>query len=248
MSVTSTDIVIYAAQNMPVDDTSTAGGAVNSGIRVVFEDIVATDTVSVSGSSASDTGNITITGRSAAGAVVTDTFAMSGTSLVAGTQSFERILIAQTAAAAVGTVRVQDTSTSTAIGTIAVAESGFRRPFYDATANAAGGAAKTLYEKCFIANNHATLALLGATVIEVSSGVYADMTFGLEANVSSSQSVTDRTTVPTGVGSYGNGASGVPQTNLDPVTQHGMWLKFELAAGAAAQNSFYQFQVSGTTT
>jgi hypothetical protein len=158
MSVTSTDIVIYAAQNMPVDDTSTAGGAVNSGIRVVFDDIVATDTVSVSGSSASDTGNITITGRSAAGAVVTDTFAMSGTSLVAGTQSFERILIAQTAAAAVGTVRVQDTSTSAAIGTIAVAESGFRRPFYDATANAAGGAAKTLYEKCFIANNHATLA------------------------------------------------------------------------------------------
>ena len=39
MSVVASDIVVYASQNMPQDDLSTAGGAINSGIRLVFTDI-----------------------------------------------------------------------------------------------------------------------------------------------------------------------------------------------------------------
>ena len=42
MSILAQDIVFYASENMPTDDTLPAGGAINSGVRVVFTNIVNT--------------------------------------------------------------------------------------------------------------------------------------------------------------------------------------------------------------
>ena len=38
MAVTSSDLVLYASANMPLNDNNTSGGAINSGIRVTFTD------------------------------------------------------------------------------------------------------------------------------------------------------------------------------------------------------------------
>jgi len=247
MSVTSSDIVVYASQNMPEDDTTISGGAIDSGVRVVFTDIVATDTIQATGS-ASDSGTLTITGRNAAGAVVTESLGLSGTTIVSGTQSFERILKVFNDEAASGTITLQDATTDANIGSIYANESGFRRPYYGATANAVGGGDKTLYEKVFVANNNSVNALLSTSIAEVSSGLYTNIDFALESTIKDTTSATDRTTAPTGVGIYGVGPSGIPGTDLNPLEYEGMWLKFSLTAGTAAANSYYQFTVDGSST
>ena len=203
MPITASQIVMYTSANMPVNDTASNGGAINSGIRVVFDDIAATDVVEASGAAA-DSGTVTITGRKSDGVIATDSFALSGTTIVSGAVQFERILIVAVDAIASGNIILRDAGTNTTIGTIPVTESGFRRPFYDATANAAGGADKDLYEKIFVMNTHTSLALLTATVTEIESGLYTKAAFALENTYASTQSVTDRTTVPTGTGPLNN--------------------------------------------
>jgi hypothetical protein len=247
MSITSNDIVLYSSQNMPVNDTD-SGGSINSGIRLVFEDIVATDVIEASGG-ASDSGTLTVTGRNAAGSIVSDVFALSGITIVSGDQLFERILVTSYDTLATGTITLRDASTDATLGTIYPTESGFRRPFYDATAEAAGGSDKDLYEKMFVKNNNTVNALLGATVTEVVSGVYALIEFALDdAHQYDEETVANRLAAPTGTGPFGSGISGVPSTDLAPLDYLGIWLHLDLTAGTAAQNSFYQINIDGRTT
>jgi len=249
MSVTATDIVIYYCQNKPTTDLTTAGGAIDSGVRATFTDIVATDTVEISGTNASDNGVVTIVGRTAAGIITSENITMSGLTLVSGSQSFERILSATNDASANGDILIRDTSTDATIGYIYQNESGFRRVFYDATAEAAGGSNKTLYDKVFIKNNNTVTALNNVTVTEVVSGIYNIVEFGLENIKQSSETTSNRTTAPTGVSVFGSGASGLPQDGyLNPLDYQGVWLKLDLTAGESSQNSFYRLQVDGTTT
>lgn len=245
MSILASDIVIYSSQNMPQDDLTVAGGDINSGIRVVFDDIVTTGLISAVSDSASDTGNLIVFGRDSVGIVSSDTFQLNGTTPVNGTQVFERILSCSTSTVSVGTVAV---SGSALIGNIYPTESGFLRPFYGATANAIGDADKTLYEKVFIKNNSTTNALLNATVEEIGSGLYSIMQFGLEKSQNYTESVANRTVAPTGVTSYGSGVSGVTDTNIAPLNAQGTWLQLTLNAGTPASNSFYQLQIAGGTT
>jgi len=210
MSVVASDIVVYASQNMPQDDLSTAGGAINSGIRLVFTDIETNSVISAYSDDNSDSGTLTITGRDAAGIIVSENIALSGTTTVSGSQVFERILSSRSDTVAIGNISV---SGATEVGTIFPTESGFQRVFYDATANSTGGSDK----------------------------------FGLEKSLNYNESVGNRLNAPTGVTSYGDGASGVAGNNLTPLDAQGIWLKMELAAGTSSTNSFYRIQVEGTT-
>jgi len=109
MPVVSTDIVAYGSAVMPEDDTTTnIGGAIDTTTRVVFTDIAATGTVGVYSSDATDTQNVTITGRDSSGVIVSETLTLNGTTKVSGTQNFERILKIVLSAAAAGTVTVED--------------------------------------------------------------------------------------------------------------------------------------------
>jgi len=248
MSVTANDIVFYASSNMPQDDASIAGGTINSGLRVEFNDIVATDIVEVLSDNAGDVQNVTIVGRDSAGVIQSDTFALSGLTLVSGVQSFERILTVTIDSVATGLITLRDAIGNTGLGSIATGESGFLRPFYDATANSFGGADKVFYEKIFLKNNNATTALLSTTLTEVASGIYTLVQFGLEKSPQYIESIANRLAVPTGVTSYGSGASGIPNTNLGPLDYQGVWLQLTADDGTVAQNSFYQLNVQGNTT
>ena len=76
-----------------------------------------------------------------------------------------------------------------------------RRIFYDAAANPAGGAEKTLHEKVFIYNLHATLALTNATIAEVAEGLSTSIAFDLESTLGGSDdngSGNARTVAPAG--------------------------------------------------
>lgn len=252
MSVTTSDIKIYASANMPRGNTTTSGGAINSGTRVVFTDMSTTTWIWASGTTSNETGTLTLRGRNAAGQIISENIQITGTATKKSTNQYERILeMYYTKAAHSGNINIKESGTWTLLAQMEPRVTGIRRPFYDATADAPGGAQRVFYEKVFVRNNNNTNALLSAQVTEVSSGLFAKVQFGLENKLNAQWSIPARTgaTTPSGVPFYGAGASGIPNGGDLPAAQHqGMWLQLTLAAGDAATNSFYQFKVTGNTT
>lgn len=124
-----------------------------------------------------------------------------------------------------------------------------RRIHFDEAANALGGADKDTYDKIFIKNTHATLALSNSVVSEIASGISTKETFALDAAVNGSTSNgagNNRNVAPTGT--FDSAAKSVPGGNLEPGDAIGVWCKLTLNDGDAAQNSFYELQIAGTTT
>ena len=245
MSVSGADLVIYNSLDNPLSDTTTAGGDINSYMRATFDDPTSAATMTFVSTSALDTQNISVTGRDTAGDIKSETLGLSGTTTITSSHTYGRILVCGLSSGCAGVVTVSGSSVNK-LTDIPAAESGFRRPFYDATATTS--ASKTLYEKVFIKNNNSASTLNNATLIEVSSGLYSSIEFGLENDKKSLQTVSNRTTAPTGIGGgFGSSSSGLVGSNLTAGDYQGVWLKLSLSAGEAATNSYYQVQVSGTT-
>lgn len=105
MSVITPNLVFYNSANMVSADGATVGGAVDFTGRPLFTDLASTGLVDYVSSSASDTAaTIAVTGRDSTGAIQTETKTLTGTTLVNGSQSFERLL----QGAAAGTTAVGD--------------------------------------------------------------------------------------------------------------------------------------------
>ena len=245
MAVSSSNLVIYAAANMPEDDSSTAGGAINSGIRVTFADPASPATIQFISTSVSDAQNVVLTGRNAAGAVISETVALDGINPKTGVNTYERVLKCILASPAVGTITVSGTSEAAKVTDIPPLENGFRRPFYDATASAVSTV--NLYEKVFVMNNNTTSTLNSATLTEVSNGLYNKINFSLEDAKQATTSVANRTIAPGSTGPFGEGPSGMVGNELTGRDYQGVWMKLTMAAAEPAQNSYYEVQISGTT-
>jgi hypothetical protein len=93
MSVTPNDLVVYGSANMPEADGVSVGGAVDFSKRVAFYDITPAGTIDWVSSAAADTATqAQITGRDPSGAIQTPAaVALTGQTVVTGSQSFERI-------------------------------------------------------------------------------------------------------------------------------------------------------------
>ena len=247
MSVIGSNLVVYTAADMPEDDTSTAGGAINAYVRATFTDPATPATVKFTSTSSSDSQNVVLYGRNAAGSIINETIAMPGVAdtAVTSVNTYERILSCLLSAAAVGTITVSGTSEPEKVTDIPVAETGFRRPFYDVTASAVS--TETFYEKVFVKNNNASSTLNSATLTEVSNGLYAKIDFALELTKQGTESVVNRSTAPLDIDVFGAGPSGFGSNELTAEDYQGVWLKLSLAAAEPATNSYYEVQVSGTT-
>lgn len=105
MSVLKRDLWFAGSANMPDGDGTTTGGAVDFTKKISFVDITPTGTMDYVSSSASDTAVvITQYGRDSTGVIVNEAKTLTGTTVVAGSQSFERLL----KALASGTTAVGD--------------------------------------------------------------------------------------------------------------------------------------------
>ena len=151
MAVSSSDVVVYGSQNMAEADNAIQGGAIDTAKRVVFTDLEANDSVKIV-STAGDTGTVTITGRGSTGAIVSETLTLNGTSSVAGSTTFQRILKIVCASHS-GIITVQDVSDSTNIVEIESSVTEIRRPFYNVSADTVDGSDRAYYEKVFVKNN-----------------------------------------------------------------------------------------------
>ncbi len=125
-----------------------------------------------------------------------------------------------------------------------------RRVFYDAAANAEGGADKVVHEKIFAKNNHATLALTNGKIAEVAEGIYAKVDFDLESTLDGSDdngSGNTRLVAPGGY-TFDSAEKDIANSgNLSPDSAQGLWLALDLNAGDPASKSFWKPQVSGTS-
>lgn len=103
MSVILSNLDYYGCANMPEADGSTVGGAVDFSKKVTFSDISPTGTVDYVSDSASDTATIIeVEGRDSTGATKTETKTLTGTTVVTGSQSFERLLFGAASGAGTG--------------------------------------------------------------------------------------------------------------------------------------------------
>ena len=255
MSIVSSDIVVYASADMPEDDTSSSGGAIDTATMVIFTDIASTDNVEIFGEGGDESKTVVVTGRLASGSEDSETItldASDATTVVDGTKQWERILKISSPNSPAGSITVQKDGDSGDIVVIPTGISMVRRPFYGATANATGGADKELYEKVFIKNEHATLSLLDMQVDETSDPS-TFLTFDLEDAVDDNNSLSDRLdSAPTGMaGSFTSSAKLLTTAGQDDLAAGeaiGVWLNLSLADGTAAAKTTYELTVTGSST
>lgn len=270
MAIVAADIIIYGAAAMPENDTADpVGGAIDKTIKILsldMSDVGGTDALDVVSDNAGDTTQtVTITGRLASGVIDTEVYTLAGTTPQTGTVQFERVLKIVVSATYLGILTVEDNSGNVTLGTLegtvtapggaAVLE--LRRPFYAALAEDSGGSAVTLYEKVFVANTHATLALLAANIELTFDGTSSLVDFDLEdARNDTNNTGGNRTAEPAGAGMLGaptwaDSILAVPGTDLEDISSGndhiGVWMRLSMAAGQAPENTNLTFNITGSS-
>jgi hypothetical protein len=268
MSLSASDLIVYGSTVMATGDAvANQGGAINTDIKIVFTDIAATDGLVARSSAAGDGDGagaleVTVTGRNAGGSIVTDVFDINGTGRVVGDSAtqFERILAAGvTTGSHTGTLTIErdDSPIYTDIGTMESGVNNIRRPFYNVSADVAGGSTRYFYEKIFLKNTHAVNSLLSAQIKEsgeVDLGGSDVVYFQLEDAVDDTGVSSNRVTAPPTGELAGDGLidddddKNVPGTDLAAGSAIGIWMELNLTAGASAQNGQWVMQATGSTT
>lgn len=251
MSVTAAEIIYYGSASMPEDSSTTCGGAIDTTTYVIPDSAslfnTLNDTVNyVSSNSGDTTQTVTTYGRNSAGSIVSETKSLNGTTPVAGTTTFERLLKIVISASHAGTVTVTRNTGGTTIGTLPTGILTLRRPFYNVSSDASGGSSRDYYEKLFSKNTDSTLALLAAQVAETANPS-GKITFALATSVNDSESTANNLTAPASVSSFNTTTKNVPGTDLAGGSAIGIWLKLTLAAGDTADKSTVTLQTTGQT-
>lgn len=244
MPIVATDLVRYSPASVPEDDTSTSGGAIDLTSRPEITQLSANAVIAIQ-SDGADTRTVTVTGRNAAGAVVSDPIVATGGTEAVGAVTFERILKIVTTTNASRTLTIKQGAGGATVATIPPNEIKRHINFQQSSSAASQ---RIRYEKIFWRNNHATLALSGAQVT-LTADPAARIRIGLATATGDSVSVANRLTAPGSVTFVDDSvAQNVPGGgNLAAVTAIGVWIEQTLSANDTAQRSTYTTQLSGTT-
>lgn len=245
MPIASTDLKKYQSANMPENDTGASGGAIATAGLLEMTQPAANDAVGVV-SDGADARTVTITGRTAAGAIVSEALVLTGATRVAGAQVFERILkIVLSAADAARTVTVDRNTGGAVVATLGPNKTSTRLLFYDSRSEAA---ITTRYEKEFWKNEHGTLTLNSATM-KLTADPSAKVKIGAATTKNDTGSVANRKTAPAGVTFVDNNIdAGIPGGNLAAGDAIGVWIELTLAAGDSPLKTTYTTELAGTTT
>ncbi len=242
MPITSAELVFYQSANMPENDTSTSGGAIATTGKVKTMPMASASVPKVASSAAGDTTQtITVTGRDAAGTIVSEVETLNGTTQVNFSQSFERILKVVLSATTTGNVTLYMNDGSTEIVVLEAGITSNRRLFYDASSSAAQ---ETRYEKVYGKNEDPTLTLNSA-IFKLTADPQARIKIGVES--SADQSVANRDTAPGSV-SFVDDNVDVDITSLAAGASKGLWVQQQLPADDAAFKNTFTLELSGTTT
>lgn len=245
MPIVAADLVAFASLNMPDDDTTTSGGAIDLDTRVDFTQLAANDDVEVLSAAAGDTTqNVTLEGRATDGSVVSETVLLNGTTAVIFSTIgvIERVIRVTMDADAAGIVTVRRSVAGTTIRDIPIGERGFVRMFRKSSSESG---ATTRYEKFFWKNTHATLSLTTA-LVKQSADPSTKITHDVALAVDDSVSVANRKTAPPSL-VFDDTDKAVPGTDLAAGVAIGTWLLLSLIADDAPVKDTYTSELSGST-
>lgn len=243
MSIASTDLVLFASASVPDDDVTTSGGAIDTLRRLDFTQLAADDDIEVISDSASDTQNCTITARDAAGVIVTETAALTGTSakIFSTLGVVNRVLQVELASVAIGTITVRRSVAGATVRTIPIGERGFMAVFRKCASDPSSTV--DYFCKGFFKNTHGTLSLTSAAVKQ-NADPSAKITHALDASIDASTSVADRLTDPGFT--FNDSDKTVPGGGVLAAGEAiGVWFKLSLTAGDSAYNSTYTVELAG---
>jgi len=249
MPIASTDLILYAAANTPENDTVTAGGAIDALRRLDFTQIAANDDIEALSDSAADTMNATLTGRNAAGAIVSETKALTGiTAIIFSTAGIlERVLKFELASAPAGNITVRRSVAGATVRVVPIGERGFEIFFYDSASESAG---TTRYQKGFYKNAHGSLTLNNAAV-RISADPLAIMGFTLASSKNDAATSANRKTQPavgdTDPDTFDDTSKTVPAGTLEAASAIGVWVQMTLAADDTPKKSTFTLELSGTS-
>lgn len=245
MPIITSELKAFGAASMPENDTSTSGGAIDLTCMVEFADLAVNDVVRVV-STVADTATVSVTGRTATGAIVTDAIVLNGTAPVAGVTTFQRILKIILSAAAAGVVTVErNTTPFDDIIAIPIGVTKVRRLFYDSASEAG---ATVRYEKVFYKNTNATLTL-NVAKLKLTADPTAKIRIAGAPTKDDTVSVANRKTLPASLVFVDDNVSqDVPGTSLAAGVSIGVWAEMSLLASDSPIDSTFTVELSGTTT
>lgn len=245
MSVVAADLKAYQSASMPEDDVSTSGGAINTAGQVGIIALASNSALEVVSDNAGDTMNVTVTARDPAGAIVSETVALNGTTPVALTTlgTIERVEKVVLAAAAAGNVTTRVSGAGASVSVMPAGITSDRRMFYDA----ASQASQTVrYEKFFYKNTNGTTTLNSAQ-LTLTADPATSILIGAAPAVDDTGSVANRLTSPGVTLVDDNVAQAVPGGALAAGSAIGVWVQMTRAAAAAAIKDSFTVQLDGTT-
>lgn len=245
MSILNSELIPFASASLPVDDVSITGGAIDATRRPVFTQLTANALIAVV-SSGTDTRTVTVTGRDATGAVVTDALVLTGTTEKVGVVAFERIMkVDISGTSGTLTVTVRQGAGGSTIATIPINEIGFYALFQYSVSSTS---ILVRYEKLFWKNTTATLTL-NAAAVTLTADPATKITLGLGSALNDTVSVANRVTAPSGVTFVGvNIAQSVPGGTLPAASTVPVWIKETLAANDIAYRQTFTTMLAGTST
>lgn len=244
MSVVASDLVRYGSANRPNDDASTTGGAIDTADTPEVAKMSTADTVEVL-SDGADTRDVTITGRDASGAIVTETETLSGSTPQETATTFERVLKVELSASdGSRTVTVREaTTTSNTIATLGPnltsATAHFRRAESQSSA-------VERYEKDFWKNENGSAALDSAEVT-LTADPASKIKIALAGSKDDSGSETNRLTKPSLTFSDDSVALSVPTGSLGAGEAIGVWIEQALAADDSPVHNTFTLELAGAT-
>lgn len=251
MSVTAAEIILYGSANMPQDDVSTSGGAIDLTTIIVptsatLFNALADKLDAVSSNAGDNSQTVTITGRNAGGSIDTEVIALNGTTLVNGVKTWQSIEKIVVSGAHSGTITLTKHTGGAGVAALVSGVLTCRRLFYGAAADPGGGASQVRYEKFFIKNTDGTNSYLGLTITETSDPS-AVLDWAVALAVNDTVSVANRKTAPPTI-TFASTATTIPGNDLAAGAAIGIWARLTLAAGQAAAEYAWGLQTSGTTT
>jgi len=248
--ITAAELVIYNSANMPETDAGSSGGAIDPLRRPDFTQIAANDDIEMVSSNAGDTMNATIEGRDAAGNLVSETKALTGTTaaIFATLGIVERILDFEIASAPAGNVTVRRSVAGATLRIVPAGERGFS--MFGRKTTSLAGSTQNYYFKVFVKNTNGTLSLQSPTIKQNADPDARIMHLPAATNDDTATS-TNRITAP---------AAG---DTLDPDTfddtdksitalgagvARGVWLRIQLPSADTPHKTTYTLEITGQTT
>jgi len=256
MAVGASDLVLVGCANHAEDDASAQGGAISKGKLLFFStgDISAVDEIEVLADDAISA-TITITGRSAVGAQITEAVVFAGeTGPKTTTLAFERVEKVRVTGGALpadATVTLMKEAGDVEILKLygsSVSPSGtavtqVRKMFLGAAIPVSGS--NTYYEKAYWLNAHDVDALTSPRVKEFADpvGVFS---FALETAADGSTSIANRLTAPTGL-SFDSADKDFSPGTLAAGSAIPVWVKLVLSSALSPAKSYVTLRCEGET-